>query len=117
MSSERPEEFSEPANRSRQTSSDARDRVAANNGPSNDATTVLVRGEAVRNQEPKTPPKDPPRADTTVVVRGETVANDAPKPPTKDKDKTPRKEVSEAKIKVQSRLTKLDDHTDNWVQK
>jgi hypothetical protein len=122
MSSERPEEFSEPVSRSRQTSSDVRDtRAAANNGPSNEAArreaTVLVRGEAVRDKEPKTPAKDPAPTDTTVVVRGETVANGAPKSPPSDKDKSARKEVSEAKIKLQGRLPALDDDSEIGAQK
>jgi hypothetical protein len=51
----------------------------------------LVRGEAIRDQEPKSTPKD--------------------------KEKSPRKEVSEAKIKMQSRLPVLDDDPDVGVQK
>jgi hypothetical protein len=107
MSSERPEEFSEPASRGRQASLDTTRHEA----------TVLVRGEAVRDQEPKSPPKDPPPTDATVVVRGETVSSDAPKSPPRDKDKSARKEVSEAKIKMQSRLPVLDDDSDIGVQK
>jgi hypothetical protein len=96
MSSERPEEFSEPPVRGRQTSDDRRDReTVGNHGPSDDAVsheaTVLVRGETIRDQEPKSPPKD--------------------------KEKSPRKEVSEAKIKMQSRLPVLDDDPDVGVQK
>ena len=96
MSTERPEEFSEPQFRGRQASDDRRDSEAAgNHGPSDDSTrheaTVLVRGETIRNQEPKSPPKD--------------------------KEKSPRKEVSEAKIKMQSRLPVLDDDPDVGVQK
>ena len=96
MSSERPEEFSEPPVRGRQTSDDRRDsETVGNHGPSDDAVsheaTVLVRGETIRDQEPKSPPKD--------------------------KEKSPRKEVSEAKIKMQSRLPVLDDDPDVGVQK
>jgi hypothetical protein len=82
MSSERPEEFSQPpVSRDRQTTDDTTRHEA----------TVLVRGEAIRDQEPKSPARD--------------------------KDKSPRKEVSEAKIKMQSRLPVLDDDPDVGVQK
>ncbi len=97
MSSERPKEFSQPpVSRGRQTTDDRRDSEPADNhGPSSDTTrheaTVLVRGEAIHDQEPKAPPKD--------------------------KEKSPRKEVSEAKIKMQSRLPVLDDDPDVGVQK
>jgi hypothetical protein len=102
MSSERPEEFSKPpVGRGPQTSDDRREsETAGEHGPSNDAArheaTVLVRGETVRDQEPKSPPKDSPL---------------------QDKEKSPRKEVSEAKIKMQSRLPVLDDDPDLRVQK
>jgi hypothetical protein len=97
MSSEHPEEFSQPpVSRGRQTTNDWRDsETADNHGPSDDTTrheaTVLVRGEAIRDQEPKSTPKD--------------------------QEKSPRKEVSEAKIKMQSRLPVLDDDPDVGVQK
>src|SRR5450755_3471537 len=97
MSSERPEEFSQPpVSRGRQTTDDTRDSESADNHGSSDDTTrheatVLVRGEAIRDQEPKSTPKD--------------------------KEKSPRKEVSEAKIKIQSRLPALDDEPDVGVQK
>jgi hypothetical protein len=134
MSSERPEEFSQPpVSRGRQSSDDRRDSDAGNHGPSDDATrriaTVVVRGE-------ESPPKDSPHkgteasadrrgSETTVVVRGETVRNQEPKSPPKDpvsknsqsKDKEETREVSEAKIKMQSRLPVLDDDPDVGVQK
>jgi hypothetical protein len=89
MSSERPEEYSEPPiSKGRQTSDDRRDSEAASeHRPSDDAT----------------------HHEATVVVRGETVRDQAPK--------SPRKEVSEAKIKMQSRLPVLDDDPDVGVQK
>jgi hypothetical protein len=94
MNSERPQGFSEPPVRSRQPADNMRDNETADNrGPSDDAThheaTVLVRGETIRDQEPKSPPKE----------------------------KSPRKEVSEATIKMQSRLPVLDDDADVGVQK
>jgi hypothetical protein len=74
--------------------------AAGDRGPSDDATcheaTVLVRGETVRDPGPKSSPKDSP---------------------TEDKEKSPHKEVSEAKTKMQSRLPVLDDDTDVGVQK
>lgn len=97
MSSERPEEFSEPPeSRGRPTSDDRRDSdTAGNHGTSDDAT----------------------RHEATVLVRGETIRDQAPKSPPKDKEKSPRKGVSEAKIKMQSRLPVLDDDPDVGVQK
>jgi hypothetical protein len=103
MSAERPEVFSEPpASRGGQTSDDKRDsETAVDHGPSDDAmrheATVVVRGETVRDQAvPKSPLKDSP---------------------SKDKEKSPRKEVSEAKIKMQSRLPVLDDDPDVGAKK
>jgi hypothetical protein len=90
MSSERPEEFSElPFRRGQQTSDATRHEA-----------TVLVRGETIRDQQPESPPGSPPK-DT------------APK----DREQSPRKEVSEAKIKMQSRLPLLDDDPDVGAQK
>ena len=109
MSSERPEEFSEaPASRGGQApdpgaaADDKRDREAASDhGSRNDAkpqqATVLVRGETIR-EEPKSPPQESSPGD-------------------KDKDKAARKPVSEAKVKLQSRLPALDDDADVGVQK
>src|ERR1700722_9605952 len=98
MTSERTEDFSEPqASATRQTSNAARDskRDDDRNDTSHGAT-VLVRGETVRDQEPSSRPKDS-------------------KPG--DKEKSPRKEVSEAKVKMQCRLPALDDDADVGVQK
>src|SRR3984957_5805965 len=96
MSSERPEEFSEqPVPTGRQASDERRaGENAGAHGPSGAGARpeaqVLVRGETIRDQEPKSPPKD---------------------------KKPPRKEVSAAKIKMQSRLPGLDDDRDVGVQK
>jgi hypothetical protein len=127
MSYEHPEQSSEQVSRGRQSSDDRRDRgTAGDQGPSGDATpnqaTVMVRGETVRGQEATSPPKDSPPKDVTVVVRGEAVRGQDPKSapkdsPPKDKEKSPPKEVSEAKIKMQSRLPALDDDADVGVQK
>jgi len=99
MSSERPEEFS--ASDTRQASEPAADQsnTAPRNGgddASPQGATILVRGETVRGQEPNSPAKGSPP---------------------KDKEKTPLKAVSEAKVKLQSRLPALDDDTDVGVQK
>ena len=94
MNSERPEEFPQPPlSRVRQSSDDRRDSETAGNrghvdAATRDQATVVVRGETIRDQEPKSPPKE-----------------SAPK------------EVSEAKIKMQSRLPALDDDPDVGVQK
>jgi hypothetical protein len=87
MSSERPEEFSEPPASAGRQPSDDRTRHEA---------IVVVRGESVRGQEPKKAPND-----------------SSPQ----DKEKSPRKEVSDAKIKMQGRLPVLDDDSDVGVQK
>jgi hypothetical protein len=70
-------------------------------GSSNDATsqaTVLVRGETIHDQAQKSP--DP-----------------SPKDKDNDKEKSPRKAVSETKIRMQSRLPALGDDADIGVQK
>src|SRR6202034_4125844 len=57
------------------------------------------------------------RPEATVLVRGEAIRDQAPKSTPKDQEKSPRKEVSEVKIKMQSRLPVLDDDPDVGVQK
>jgi hypothetical protein len=100
MSSERPEEFSQsPVSRGAQTPDVRRDsEPGGDQRPSDDASrgeaTVLVRGETIRGQESNS--KDSPA---------------------KKKEKSPRKEISEAKVKMQSRLPALDDDPDVGVQK
>jgi hypothetical protein len=85
MSSQRPEEFSDDAN--------------------GHGATVLVRGETIRDQQPKSPPGSPPK-------------DSAPKDSApKDKEQSAQREVSEAKIKMQSRLPLLEDDPDVGVQK
>jgi hypothetical protein len=51
--------------------------------------------------------------DVTVLVRGETAADSQ----RKDKEKSPPKPVSEAKVRLQSRLPALDDDGDVGIQK
>ncbi len=87
MSSERPQEFSE---------SPASRSLQTSDDAASHGATVLVRGETVRDPAPKSSPKDLPP---------------------EDKEKSPRKEVSETKIKMQSRLPVLDDDSDVGVQK
>jgi hypothetical protein len=95
MSSEHPEESSEPA-APRGQMSDARQGGggAGDHGPSDDATThgatVVVRGETIRDPESKSPP---------------------------EKKEPPRKDVSPGKIKLQSHLPALEDDADVGVQK
>jgi hypothetical protein len=60
-----------------------------------------VRGETLRDQQSESSPKDSAPKDS----------------PPKDKEKSPRKEVSEAKVKLQGRLPVLDDDPDVGVQK
>jgi hypothetical protein len=117
MSSERPEEFSEPTvSRGLQSPDDRRDSEnTGDHGPSDNATRheaiVVVRGETVRDQVPKSPPKESAPKDSA--------SKDSPPKDSaaKDKEKSPRKEVSEAKVKMQSRLPALDDDSDVGVQK
>jgi hypothetical protein len=87
MSSERPEEFSAPPTSRGGQRSD---------DPTRHEATVLVRGEAINSQEAKSPPKDsPPKA----------------------REKSPPKEVSEAKTRLQGRLPALDDDADVGILK
>jgi hypothetical protein len=85
-------------------------QTGGDQGPSDGAArqqaTVLVRGETIRDQEPKSTPK-------------ESTSKESPpkESSSKEKEKSPRKEVSEAKVKMQSRLPALDDDPDVGVQK
>jgi hypothetical protein len=113
MSSERTEEFPESqVNSGRQApdgqrSEDRHDDDRRGSAPANDTktqeATVLVRGETIRNEEPKSAAKD--------------ASDSPPKEKPKDKEKSPRKPVSEAKVKLQSRLPALDDDAQVGVQK
>ncbi len=87
MNTERPEEFSQRPQSGGRQTSD--------HGPSGDAT----RPEAI------------------VVVHGETVPDQEAKLPPKDKERSARKEISQAKTEVQGRLPVLDDEPDVGVQK
>jgi hypothetical protein len=95
MSSERPEEFSASASAASPAPAPSPRGLQSSN-----EAIVVVRGETVRDaagdQEPNSLSKDSPP---------------------KDKEKAPRKEVSEAKVKMQSRLPALDDDADVGVQK
>jgi hypothetical protein len=122
MSSERPEEVSAPpARTARQSSEGGRDNeTAGGHGSPSDATcheaTVLVRGETIRDPQSKSPPKDSTSKDSPPKdsPSKDSTSKDST---SKDKEKSPRKEVSEAKIKIASRLPVLDDDPDVGVQK
>jgi hypothetical protein len=101
MTYERPDESSElPVNRAQQTPGDS--KTAVNHETSEDAAcrqaTVIVRGETIRDQNPNPPPKASSDKD-------------------KGKEGSPEKEVSEAKLKMQSRLPALDDDAAVGVEK
>jgi hypothetical protein len=123
MSSERPEEFSEPSGtRGRQPAADDRPDTAGD--ATRGETTVLVHGETISSQQATLSAKDSAsqskgnsdaaRPEATIVVRGE-ISQDqkqespSKNSPTKDKEKSPSKEVSAAKVKLQNRLPALDD--------
>jgi hypothetical protein len=89
MSSDHTQEISEPSE----------SKSPADHGPSDEATrpaAVLVRGETIRDPDTKSSPKDA-----------------SPK----GKEKSARREVSEAKVKMQSRLPGLDDDAEIGIQK
>jgi hypothetical protein len=121
MSSERTEESTPPTNRGGQIPEAPRDSESAGDPVRSDAAapreaTILVRGETLRDPQAKSPPKDSPSQDSP--------SKDAPsKNPqqkdasSKDKEKSPRKEVSEAKSQLRNRLPALDDDSDVGVQK
>jgi hypothetical protein len=122
MSSERPEDVSQPpVSRARQSSSNDRpdNEATGDRGPSDDASnhqaTILVRGETIRDQEPKSSPNDsPPNTQPKDSSPQDSSVKDKD---AKEKEKSPRKEVSEAKIGMKSRLPALDDDSDVGVQK
>jgi hypothetical protein len=62
-------------------------------------------------------PSDTTGHEATVLVRGETIREPEPKSAFKDREKAPRNEVSEAKTRMQARLPALDDDPDVGVQK
>jgi len=90
---------SEPDNSPNRETAD--NRGTTDDAAHHEATVVLVRGETVRDHEPNPPAKDSAPKDA------------APQ----GKEKPPRKEVAEAKVKMQSRLPGLEDDTDVGVQK
>jgi hypothetical protein len=101
MSSERPEEFSQPPPpKGRQTPDDSDSGATGHPGRTVDAARheamVLVRGETIGDPPTKSVQKDSPP---------------------EDKEKSPRKKVSEAKIKMQNRLPALEDDSDVGTQK
>jgi hypothetical protein len=105
MNTESPDEISRPAATTRPQNPDTRsaDQSRSDDKASQDSAgrqaTVLVRGETIRYEEPKAPKTSAPKDD-------------------KDKkDKAPRKELSEAKVKMQQRLPALEDDADVGLQK
>jgi hypothetical protein len=74
-------------------------------GETGQPATVLVRGETIREPEPKSPAQS-----SSANGGGEDKDKEA-------KDKSPRKEVSAAKVRMQNRLPTLDDDADIGVQK
>jgi len=104
MNAERPEQLSEPLS---QVS-------PATSGP----TSADTSRQADTQRQPETRPQA-----ATVLVRGETVQDlpqksSSQKAPSGGDEKTsPRKEVSAAKAKMQSRLPVLDDDTEVGIQK
>jgi hypothetical protein len=122
MSTERPE-FSPPPARSQQISDDSRaGETAGNQGPANGDSRYQPTAQTTANgrSESVGSPKDSSPSDVTVVVRGEAVRNqDSPSPAQDSKPtaKSPPKKVSEAKVKKQNLLPALDDDSDVGVQK
>jgi hypothetical protein len=121
MSIERPEKFSDPS-ASRAEPSLSSGRQASVNRPSDIAQPAERRGDAAR-------PDTGVRPETTVLVRGETLGDQGPKSaPTESppqpreatvvvRGESPRKEVSEAKVNMRSRLPALDGDAHLGVQK
>jgi hypothetical protein len=88
-----------------QTSDDSRNSETAGDhggadGDGRHGATVLVRGETISDQQPKSPPGSAPKDSAS-----------------KDKEQSPRREVSETKVKMQSRLPLLDDDPEVGAQK
>lgn len=109
MSSERPEEFSPtPISRSPHASDEGRGSEST--------------GSRAPSEGSRAPPEDSTRREATVLVRGETLGDQQPQSPPKNSPpqhtgKSERKEVSQAKVKMQSRLPNLDDDPDIGIQK
>jgi hypothetical protein len=104
MSSERPEEYSgQSAGEGRQTSANSPVRDSGNDTPPhNDEVTIVLRGESIRDQDPKSRKDSAPKES---------------KDSTPGSSQKPHKEVSDAKVAMQSRLPALDDEADVGVQK
>jgi hypothetical protein len=118
MSTERPEFSPSPA-RSQQLSDDSQaSETAGNQRPANEDSRYPATAKG--RSESGGSSKDSSPNDVTVVVRGEAVRNqDSPSPSADSKPtaKSPPKKVSEAKVKKQSLLPALDDDPDVGVQK
>jgi hypothetical protein len=95
--------------------------------PATAASAPAASQEGQTSDNASKPSNDRSNQPATVLVRGETISEPQPKSPSKDSspndkgksndDKTSRKEVSDAKVSMQSRLPALDDDSDVGVQK
>jgi hypothetical protein len=98
MNSERPEEFSNGA---------SGDQPGSDDSAHHETTTVLVRGETIQSGDPNQNGDSKPRQDAP---------RQASSPPA-DQQKRSHKDVSEEKVKLQSRLPALGDDAEVGVQK
>ena len=101
MTSERPEELSKPlppVRRGDQSSDAGRDSIAQGDqtAAEDHVATVVLHAETVREPKP--------------------LSSQQAAPP-KDKETSPPRQVSQAKVKMQSRLPLLDDHSEVGLQK
>ena len=110
MSDERPEESSgHPATSGRPMSDASPEgestghQKPSGGDPASHQATILVRGETIGDQDSKSPPKASEDKDI--------------KDKDKSKDKPARKEVSAAKVNLQSRLPALEDDADVGIEK
>ena len=97
MNSERPEEFSNGA---------SGDQPGSDDSAHHETTTVLVRGETIQSGDPNQNGDSKPRH----------APRQASSPPA-DQQKRSHKDVSEEKVKLQSRLPALGDDAEVGVQK
>jgi hypothetical protein len=75
------------------------------------------RPEEISTSDDHAPAGETSRHEATVLVRGETIQDKDPQPKDKSQERSASKAVSEAKVKMQSRLPHLDDDADVGVQK
>jgi hypothetical protein len=106
MSSEPSQGFSNPSATGTQGSDGGRDRDTGGTGQqsSSHETTVLVRGESIRDPLPQQPGK-------------ESRPKDSQESQPKDKEKPAQRQVSESEIKLQQHLPALDDDAQVGIEK